>query len=172
MQQHIEAPTPQALADLVARCDQINRYTTQLVAAEETRVAALASGIVAMRQVLELRPVPPDKLPVRQARIPHWALTSEHFDEVTPPSIRSLDGLLVIDEHEQVKILSNRSWRGAWRQVTLWRDGIHAVSAAELLRYLVALTLIAQRNAPNVARSLLERSQAIAGSADAVIGSP
>jgi hypothetical protein len=123
MQQQIEAPTPQALADLVARCEQIDRYTTQLIAAEETRVAALASGIVAMRQVLALRAIPPDKLPVRQSRIPHWELAGGSLAETATPAIASLEGLLVVDEHEQVKILSHRSWRGAWRQVTLWRDG-------------------------------------------------
>ena len=42
MAQPVDAPTPQSLADLVARCDQINRYETQLTAAEESRVARAA----------------------------------------------------------------------------------------------------------------------------------
>jgi len=52
MQGPVEAPTPQALADLVARCSQIARYTVQLTEAEENRIAALASGILAARGVL------------------------------------------------------------------------------------------------------------------------
>ena len=44
MQQSVEAPTPKALADLVARCDQINRFAMQLTAVEENRIAALAAG--------------------------------------------------------------------------------------------------------------------------------
>ena len=71
MQQPVEAPTPKALADLVARCDQINRFETQLTAAEEGRITALASGILVMRQVLELPLVGPDQLPDdRQAASP------------------------------------------------------------------------------------------------------
>ncbi|MGE5732337.1 MAG: hypothetical protein ACM37U_10370, partial [Gemmatimonas sp.] len=66
MQPPVEAPTPEALADLVARCNQINRYATQLTVAEENRIAALASGILTMRMVLDLKPVAPEKLPMRQ----------------------------------------------------------------------------------------------------------
>src|SRR5215207_10546000 len=75
MQQAVEAPTPKALADLVARCDQINRFEMQLTAVEEHRIAALASGILVMRQVLSLPLVDAEKLPMRQGRIQHWALT-------------------------------------------------------------------------------------------------
>jgi hypothetical protein len=58
MQQHpVLAPTPRALADLVARCTQINRYATELTAAEEWRIAALASAVVVMRNVLDLTPI-------------------------------------------------------------------------------------------------------------------
>ena len=69
MQQPVEAPTPTALADLVARCDQINRFETQLTVAEEARIAALASGILVMRQVLELPLLEPEQLPARQGRM-------------------------------------------------------------------------------------------------------
>ena len=82
MQQPVEAPTPKALADLVARCDQINRFETQLTAAEEGRITALASGILVMRQVLELPLVGPDELPTRQGRVQHWAITGGHLAEV------------------------------------------------------------------------------------------
>src|SRR5215216_7420288 len=75
MQQSVEAPTPKALADLVARCDQINRFAMQLTAVEEHRVAALAAGILVMRQVLDLPLIEPEKLPMRQGRIQHWGLT-------------------------------------------------------------------------------------------------
>ena len=68
MQQAVEAPTPQALADLVARCKEIGRYTTQLTAAEESRIAALAAALLTMRQVLDLHPIAPEKLPLRQAQ--------------------------------------------------------------------------------------------------------
>ena len=160
----VHAPTPQALADLVARCGQINRYATELIAAEEGRIAALASGVLVMRNVLELKPVPAAKLPTRQSRIEHWALTGAHLAEAETPAIRDLDGALVLDEHEQVKILSRRTWRGVWRVVTLWRSGVHGLSSADLLEYLAALTALAQQRAPDVAQSLLERSLAVAAS--------
>ena len=161
MQQSVEAPTPEALADLVARCAQINRYTTQLTAVEEIRVAALAAGILTMRGVLELPEIKPDRLPARQSRIAHWALTGRHLAEAETRPIRELGGSLVLDEHDQVKILSQRTWRGRWRLVTLWRDGVHGLSASDLMEYLARLTTLAQQRAPDVARSLLERSQAV-----------
>lgn len=162
MQQPIEAPTPEALADLVARCDEINRYATQLTAAEESRVAALAAGIVVMRKVLDLQPIAPERLPMRQGRIEHWALTGAQLESAETATIRHLHGTLVLDEHEQVKILSDRTWRGQWRAVTLWRDGVHGLSSSHLMEYLARLTALAQERAPAVARALLERSEAIA----------
>jgi hypothetical protein len=162
MPQHpVHAPTPRALADLVARCTQINRYLTELTAAEELRIAALASAVVVMRNVLELQPIPADSLPARQSRIAHWALTGRHLAEAETKPIRELGGSLVLDEHDQVKILSQRTWRGRWRLVTLWRDGVHGLSASDLMEYLARLTTLAQQRAPDVARSLLERSQAV-----------
>ena len=162
MQQLVDAPTPQALADLVARCDQINRFETQLTAAEEARIAALASGILVMRQVLELPLLKAEDLPARQARIQHWALLASHLKEAETPAIRGVRGLFVLDEHEQVKLLSDRTWRGQWRSVTLWKNGEHGVSAAAMLEYLANLTSLAQQRAPDVARALLIRSQAVA----------
>ena len=163
MQQHpVLAPTPRALADLVARCTQINRYATELTAAEELRIAALASAVVVMRNVLDLTPISADTLPARQGRIAHWSLTGRHLAEAETKPIRELSGALVLDEHDQVKILSDRTWRGRWRLITLWRDGVHGLSASDLMEYLSALTTLAQQRAPDVARSLLERSQAIA----------
>ena len=163
MHQPVEAPTPEALADLVARCTQINRYAVQLTAVEEGRIAALASGLVAMRNVLELKPIAAQKLPPRQGRIQHWALTGGPLADLATSAVRSVHGLLVLDEHEQIKILSHRTWRGAWRQVTLWRDGVHGLSAHDLMDYLARLTAHAQERAPGAARTLLERSQAVAG---------
>ena len=162
MQQPVEAPTPQALADLVARCDQINRFETQLTAAEEARVAALASGILVMRQVLGLPLVDPENLPTRQGRIQHWALTGGHLKEAETPAIHAARGMFVLDEHEQVKLLSDRTWRGQWRSVTLWKNGEHDVSAAAMLEFLARLTGLAQRRAPDAARGLLARSEAVA----------
>lgn len=162
MQPPVEAPTPEALADLVARCRQINRFTTQLTAVEETRIAALASGIVSMRGVLELPEIKEDRLPMRQRRIAHWGLTAPHLADYATAAIRRLHGTLVLDEHEQVKILSNRTWRGVWRDVTLWRDGVHDLAARDLMEYLAALTAAAQERAPDAARVLLERSKAVA----------
>jgi hypothetical protein len=161
MQHPVLAPTPRALADLVARCSQINRYATELTAAEELRIAALASGVVVMRNVLELVPISADSLPARQGRIAHWALTGRHLADAETPAIRELSGSLVLDAHDQVKILSKRTWRGRWRLITLWRDGVHGLSASDLMEYLAALTQLAQKRAPDVARTLLERSQAI-----------
>jgi hypothetical protein len=162
MSQPIEAPTPEALADLVARCDEINRYAERLTAAEESRIAALAAGIVVMRQVLELPPVPAEQLPMRQGRIDHWALTAPHLDAAATPAVQRLaPALLVLDAHEQVKVLARRSWRGAWRDVTLWRDGVHDLSAPDLMTYLARLTALAHQRAPDAARRLLERSQAL-----------
>lgn len=162
MQQPVEAPTPEALADLVSRCAQIDRYATQLTAAEETRIAALAAGLLDMKGVLELPPVLPERLPMRQQRIAHWALTASHLADCATPPIRKFHGLLVLDEHEQIKVLSSRTWRGAWREITLWRDGIHGLAARDLMEYLAALTAAAQERAPAAAQILLERSKAVA----------
>ena len=161
MEKAVEAPTPQALADLVARCKEIRRYTTQLTAAEESRIAALAAALLTMRQVLDLQPIAPERLPVRQARIAHWALTDPHVPELTAPSLVDRRAALAIDEHEQVKVLSDRTWRGVWRTVTLWRDGVHGISAAALMQYLAHLTAVAQQRAPQVVSVLLERSEAV-----------
>jgi len=161
MQHPVHAPTPRALADLVARCTQINRYLTELTAAEELRIAALAAAVVVTRNVLGLVPISADTLPARQSRIAHWAITGRHLAEAETKPIRDLSGALVLDEHDQVKILSHRTWRGRWGVVTLWRDGVHGLSASDLMEYLAALTALAQQRAPDVARSLLERSQAI-----------
>ena len=83
-----EVPTPAALADLVARCNEMQRYSTELTAAEETRVAALANAIVTMRQVLELVPIPSERLPLRQARMEHWALTGRSIEDAETLAIR------------------------------------------------------------------------------------
>lgn len=170
MQSPVEAPTPRALADLVSRCTQIDRFTVQLIAAEESRIAALASAIFAMRGVLALAEVPSDRLPSRQGRIQHWALTGDELEEAMTPAVRRLRGALVVDEHEQVKILSNRTWRGVWRVVTLWRDGVDGLSSRDLLEYLARLALRAQEIAPAAARALRERSEAIAATAPLVPG--
>ncbi len=161
MQHSVTAPTPQALADLVQRCKQINRYSTELIAAEEARIAALASGVLVMRRVLDLAPVPSERLPARQSRIEHWALTGGHLEDAATPAIRGIDGALVLDEHEQVKILSGRNWRGVWRDVTLWRSGVHRLQSPDLLAYLASLTALAHKRSPAKARALLERSIAI-----------
>jgi hypothetical protein len=164
MQQPVEAPTPSALADLVARCDQINRYETQLTAAEETRIAALASGILVMRNVLALQAIDPQKLPKHQARIEHWALSGDELKEAETPAIHRVRGIFVLDAHEQVKVLSDRTWKGQWRTVTLWKSGEHGISSADMMEYLARLTGLAQRRAPDVARALLARSEAVSAS--------
>jgi hypothetical protein len=166
MTHSVDAPTPQSLADLVARCDQINRFEMQLTAAEESRVAALASGILVMRNVLELEPVDAAKLPVHQGRIPHWKLTGGHLREAETPAIHSLRGVLALDEHEQVKVLTNRKWGGGWGSVALWRSGVHGLTAAAMLEYLARLVAMAQRRAPDAARKLLARSEALAATRD------
>jgi hypothetical protein len=163
MQNPVEAPTPSALADLVSRCDQINRFDTQLTAAEETRIAALASGILVMRQVLDLQGMDAEKLPSRQARIQHWALSGGHLRDLETPAIHGVRGLFVLDEHEQVKILTERTWRGQWKAVTLWRAGVHGISAAAMMEYLVRVTQRAQERAPHAARALHVRSEAVVG---------
>lgn len=165
-----DAPTPRALADLVARCDQINRFETQLTAAEENRIAALAAGILVMRQVLDLRPVDPDKLPMHQGRIQHWALTGDHLRDAETPAIRAARCTFVLDAHEQVKMLSDQTWRGQWRAVALWRNGERGVSAAAMLEFLAKLAALAQRRAPEVARRLLARSEALVGTDELVSG--
>ena len=163
MQQHlIEAPTPSALADLVARCKQIESFTVQLTAAEESGVSAFASGLFAMRGVLLLDVIPSEKLPARQARIAHWALSGGDLSHLSTPAIRDLDGVLVIDEHQQVKILSGRTWRGAWRAVALWRNGVRNLSSRDLLEYLAKLVAQAQHRAPLAAHDLHARSEAVA----------
>src|SRR5215212_9109041 len=106
MQQAVEVPTPQALADLVARCKEIGRYATQLTAAEESRIAALSAALLTMRQVLNLHPIAPEKLPLRQARIAHWELPDSHDAATTAHPLIDRRSALAIDEHEQVKVLS------------------------------------------------------------------
>lgn len=157
----IEAPTPAALADLVARCNEMTRYTTELVAAEEYRIAALASGIVAMRQVLDLDPIASEDLPLRQARMDHWSLTGRHLADAETSAVRALRGALVLDEHGQVKILTNRAWRGPWRNIALWRDGVESLGSSALMEYLARLVALAQRRAPGKAQILLERSESL-----------
>ncbi|MEP6619674.1 MAG: hypothetical protein ABJE47_10170 [bacterium] len=161
MQQSVNAPTTPALADLVARCEQINRFELKLTAAEEARIAALASGLLVMRQVLHLTPIDPGKLPARQRRIQHWALTGTHIKEAETPVIHSVRAVFAIDEHEQVKVLSDRTWRGQWRSVTLWKNGEFGVIASAMMDFLARLTTIAQRRAPDAARTLLQRSEAV-----------
>lgn len=156
-----EVPTPAALADLVARCNEMTRYSTELTAAEESRVAALASAIVTMRQVLELATIPSDRLPLRQSRMEHWSLTGRSIEDAETLPIRNLHGALVLDEHGQIKVLTNRTWRGAWRNITLWRDGVGGLRANALMDYLARLVALAQSRAPDVARQLLERSEAV-----------
>ena len=172
MQHPVEAPTPRALADLVARCDQINRYETQLTAAEESRIAALASGILVMRTVLDLQPVPPEKLPVHQGRIQHWSLTGGHLKEVETPAVHALRGMLALDEHEQLKVLSQRKWGGHWGSVALWRSGVLGVASADMMEYLARLTGLAQRRAPDAARALLARSEAVMATHDLLASGP
>jgi hypothetical protein len=145
MQQSVEAPTPKALADLVARCDQINRFAMQLTAVEENRIAALAAGILVMRQ----------------GRIQHWALTGGHLKEAETPAIHAVRGQLCLDEHEQVKVLLHRTWRGQWRSVTLWKSAEHKILPATMMEFLARLTELAQKRAPDAARALLARSEAV-----------
>jgi hypothetical protein len=172
MQQPVEVPTPAALADLVARCDQINRYATQLTAAEEVRIGALAAGLLVMRQVLGLELIEAEKLPMRQGRIQHWALTGGHLAEAETPAIRATRAVFVLDEHEQVKLLSDRSWKGQWRAVTLWRNGEHGIFAAEMMEFLSRLAALAQRRAPDAARALLARSEAVAATHELLGAAP
>lgn len=156
-----DVPTPAALADLVARCNELSRFATELTAAEETRIAALASGIVSMRYVLELETIESDRLPARHQRVEHWALTGRSVADAETPGIRALHGDLVLDEHGQVKVLTNRTWRGGWKNISLWRDGVEGLRSGVLMEYLARLVSLAQKRAPDVARQLLERSEAV-----------
>jgi hypothetical protein len=157
----VEVPTTAVLNDLVARCSEINRYATQLTAAEESRVGALAAALVTMRQVLGLERIGSLELPLRHARVAHWALTGTSVIEAETPPIRHLQGQLVLDDHGQVKILSGKTWRGTWQSVSLWRDGVHGLRAAALMDYLARLVGLANERAPDAARTLLERRKAI-----------
>jgi hypothetical protein len=157
----VEVPTVAVLNDLVARCSEINRYATQLTAAEESRVAALAAALVPMRQVLGLERIGSLELPPRHARVAHWALTGTSVIEAETTPIRRLQGSLVLDDHGQVKILSGKTWRGTWQSVSLWRDGVHGLRAAPLMDYLARLVGLANERAPVAARALLERGLAI-----------
>lgn len=166
MDAHNEVPTMAALADLVARCKQIDRYDTQLAAAEETRISALASALVLMRRVLDLETIPPERLPARHLRAEHWALVGPSTTDAVTPAVKGVlkatRGLLVLDDHGQVKILSDRTWRGMWRTVTLWRDGASDLSAAALLEFLARLAALAQERAPEAAQALLRRRESLA----------
>lgn len=164
MHPSIRVPTAAALADLVERCTQIDRYATQLAAAEETRVAALAAALVSMRRVLDLEPIPRGSLPGHHRRVTHWDITSGHAAEVLNDDVRRVLGRLVLDEHGQIKVLANKTWRGTWRLATLWRDGVEHVRASALLEYLAALIDLAQRRSPEVAQSLADRRETLAAS--------
>lgn len=172
MQSPIAVPTPAALADLVERCRQIDRYSTQLTAAEETRIAALAAALVAMRPVLELTAIPRSSLPGHHRRVTHWNLVSGYATPLAEGAIGALGERLVLDEHGQIKVLANRSWRGMWRTANLWRDGIEGLGAAALLGYLAQLVELAQRRAPDVAQSLVERRDSLAASRSLVEPGP
>jgi hypothetical protein len=161
----VEVPTIAALNDLVARCSEINRYSTQLTAAEETRVAALAAALVTMRQVLGLERIGSLELPLRHGRVAHWSLTGTSLIEAETPPIRQLQGQLVLDDHGQVKILSGKTWRGTWQSVSLWRDGVHGLRAASLMDYLARVIGLANERAPEVARRLLDRGRALEATA-------
>ncbi|MEP6732850.1 MAG: hypothetical protein ABJE10_19555 [bacterium] len=168
MQQPVQAPTPAALADLVARCEQINRFEVRLTAIEEARIAALASGLLSMRQVLSLQPIDPEKLPARQRRIQHWSLSRGEVREAETPAIHAVHAEFAIDEHEQVKVLSERTWRGQWKSVTLWRSGEFGVVASAMMEFLARLAALAQKRAPDVSRGLLARSEAVAAATELI----
>src|SRR3954471_4659303 len=159
----IEVPTPNALADLVARCNQIDRYATQLAQAEEIRISQLATGIVAMRRVLQLEQVPREKLPSRHARAEHFILTSDSVREARTPAIKAVNGTVVLDDHGQVKILSGHTWRGMWKSVTLWRDSVSGLSSSDLMEFLARLVASAHERAPEAAQQLLDRRDKLAG---------
>jgi hypothetical protein len=162
----VEVPTITALNALVTRCSEINRYATQITAAEESRVAALAAGLVSMRQVLGLERIGSLELPLRHGRVAHWALTGTSVIEAETPAIRHLQGQLVLDDHGQVKILSGKTWRGTWQSVSLWRDGVHGLRAAPLMDYLARLVGLANERAPDAARTLLTRGRAVEATAE------
>jgi hypothetical protein len=161
----VEVPTTASLNALVARCSEINRFATQLTAAEETRVAALAAALLPMREVLGLERIGTMELPVRHARVAHWALTGTSVIEAETTPIRQLQGALVLDDHGQVKILAGKTWRGAWQTVSLWRDGVHGLRAAALMDYLARLIGLANERAPAAARALEQRGRAVEATA-------
>jgi hypothetical protein len=109
---------------------------------------------------------------MRQGRIQHWALTGAHLREAETPAISAVKGQLVLDEHEQVKVLSDRTWRGQWRSVTLWHNKENGISEAQVMEFLSRLTSLAQRRAPDVARALLARSEALAAALDQASPTP
>ena len=168
----IEVPTPSALADLVARCSQIDRYATQLAQAEEIRISQLATGIVAMRRVLQLELVPREKLPSRHARAEHFILTSDAVREARTPAIKAVGGTVVLDDHGQVKILSGHTWRGMWKNVTLWRDGVSNLSAPDLMEFLARLVKVAHERSPEAAQSLLDRREKLSSTAPLMASGP
>jgi hypothetical protein len=161
----VEVPTVAALNALVARCSEINRFATQVTAAEESRVAALAAALVNMRQVLGLQRIGSLELPLRHGRVAHWALTGTSVIEAETAPIRHLQGQLVLDDHGQVKILSGKTWRGTWQSVSLWRDGVHGLRATVLMDYLARLVGLANERAPDAARILLQRGMAVEATA-------
>lgn len=161
MHAHNEIPTAEALDDLVARCRDLDRYHVQLTAAEETRISALASALVSMRRVLGLEAVPRERLPAHHRRAEHWSLVGKSTAPALTAAVKRMDGVLALDEHAQVKILSDRSWRGRWRGVNLWKDGAEGLAASALLDFLARLAALAHERAPEAAEELRERRETL-----------
>ncbi|MEO8334876.1 MAG: hypothetical protein ABI664_07880, partial [bacterium] len=99
-------------------------------------------------------------------------LTGSHLRDAETPAISAVKGMLVLDEHEQVKVLSDRTWRGQWRSVTLWHNKENGISSAEMMEFLSRVTSLAHRRAPDVARALLARSEALETALDLASPTP
>lgn len=98
---------------------------------------------------------------MRQRRIQHWSLSGPHLEEAETPVIGGARASFALDEHEQVKVLSDKNWRGQWGSVTLWRNGEFGVVTSGMMEFLSRLTVLAQQLAPAAARALLQRSEAV-----------
>ena len=174
MQQPVEAPTPKALADLIARCDQINRrFETQLHSSRSHPYQR--AGVGHPCHAPSARPQGAGFGKAPDAPGAHSTLGAHR--RASPRSGNTADQCReeptsCSTSTNRSKSCADRSWRGQWRSVTLWHNKENGVTAAQVMEFLARLTSLAHKRAPDVARGLLARSEAVVSALELVSQTP